>query len=287
MRLRGFPRFDALHRQPMSTTARSTLTAMFCAAAVTAQFVGGKATRDALFLTSLDFTALPTMLIATSACSILLVAAHARLGVQNSPATVVPAAFAASGVLFVCEWLIRASAPSSTAVFVYLHVSGAGPLLASGFWLIATEHLDPRTAKRRFGRISGAGTLGGLLGALLAARVAAWGVPSMLLVLAALQFLSAGLVRRLAVQLTPVAAAGATTCLALQPLDPDCACRRITAPASPRRARPARHDERSAGRISIQGQGVRNTGPRRSSPALFLALLCRNQFRHAAPADCC
>jgi hypothetical protein len=32
---------------------------MLCAAAVTAQFVGGKATRDALFLTSLDFTALP------------------------------------------------------------------------------------------------------------------------------------------------------------------------------------------------------------------------------------
>jgi hypothetical protein len=30
-------------------------------AAVAAQFVGGKATRDALFLTALDFTALPAM----------------------------------------------------------------------------------------------------------------------------------------------------------------------------------------------------------------------------------
>jgi len=179
---------------------------MLCAAAVTAQFVGGKATRDALFLTSLDFTALPTMLIATSVCSIFLVAAHARWAAKAAPAMVVPAAFVASGLLFVGEWLVRASAPATTAVFVYLHVSGAGPLLASGFWLIASERFDPRTAKRRFGQISGAGTLGGLLGALLAARAASWGVPAMLLVLAAFQFLSAWLVRRLAVQLEPVAA---------------------------------------------------------------------------------
>ena len=49
-----------------------------CAAAVTAQFVGSEAARDALFLTSLDFTALPAMLIATSVCSLLLVAANGR-----------------------------------------------------------------------------------------------------------------------------------------------------------------------------------------------------------------
>lgn len=53
----------------MTPQARSMTTAMLCAAAVTAQFVGGKATRDALFLTTFDVTALPTMLIATSVCS--------------------------------------------------------------------------------------------------------------------------------------------------------------------------------------------------------------------------
>ena len=47
----------------MTRTSTSMTTAMLCAAAVTAQFVAGKATRDALFLTSLDVTALPTMLI--------------------------------------------------------------------------------------------------------------------------------------------------------------------------------------------------------------------------------
>ena len=57
----------------MTTSNRSSslmLTAMICAGAVTAQFVGGKATRDALFLASLNYTALPAMAIATSATSV-------------------------------------------------------------------------------------------------------------------------------------------------------------------------------------------------------------------------
>ena len=47
---------------------------MICAAAVTAQFVGGKATRDALYLANLDVTSLPMMVVATSIFSIALVA---------------------------------------------------------------------------------------------------------------------------------------------------------------------------------------------------------------------
>ena len=70
--------------------------AMTGAAAVTAQIVSGKATRDALFLTSLDYTTLPTMLIATSVVSLLLVALNARAARRLVPSTLVPAAFAAS-----------------------------------------------------------------------------------------------------------------------------------------------------------------------------------------------
>src|SRR5215208_4383998 len=99
----------------MSTTARSTLTAMLCAAAVTAQIVGGKATRDALFLTSLDFTALPMMLMASSVCAILLVVAHGRATRNVHPAVAVPMSFAVSGALFFVEWLVRSAAPSATA----------------------------------------------------------------------------------------------------------------------------------------------------------------------------
>jgi ATP:ADP antiporter, AAA family len=172
---------------------------MCCAASVFAQFISGKATRDALFLTSLDPTALPAMLIATSIFSIFLVGASARWSSQIRPAVFVPVAFLASALLYICEFAVRSLAPSATAVVVYLHVSGVGPLLASGFWLIASELFDPRTAKQDFGRIGGAGTLGGLAGAVLSERVAAlFGVPAMLLVLAGLQIMTAWAVRKLA-----------------------------------------------------------------------------------------
>jgi hypothetical protein len=178
--------------------------AMAGAAAVTAQIVSGKATRDALFLTSLDYTTLPTMLIATSVFSLFLVALNTRAARRLAPSRLVPAAFAASGVLFLLEWLLRPLAPVSTAVAVYLHISSAGPLLASGFWLVSTERFDPYTAKRRFGQIAGMGTLGGLVGALVAERVGATlGAPALLPFLALLQFACAVLVRLLAQSLEP------------------------------------------------------------------------------------
>ena len=175
------------------------LTAACCAAAVTAQFVAGKAMRDALFLTSLDVTALPAMLIATSFCSLFLVALNSRAAGRLAPATLVPASFALSGMLFLVEWLLRPTAPTIAAIVVYLHISGAGPLLASGFWLISSERFDPRTAKKRFGQLAGAGTLGGLVSALVAERVASlFGTPAILPLLTGLQFACAILVRRLA-----------------------------------------------------------------------------------------
>jgi hypothetical protein len=87
----------------MKPTFRPILIAMLCAAAVTGQFVGGKATRDALFLTTVGFQALPAMLIAASVCSILLVAAHARWAARIASSTLVQVLLAASGVLFLAE----------------------------------------------------------------------------------------------------------------------------------------------------------------------------------------
>src|SRR5436853_2064361 len=96
--------------------SRPVVTTMLGAAAVTAQFVSGKAVRDALFLTSLDLTALPAMLAATSLCSILVVIANSRATRRFPPVASVPASFAFSGLLFLVEWLLRPWAPSSTAV---------------------------------------------------------------------------------------------------------------------------------------------------------------------------
>ena len=75
---------------------------------------------------------------------------------------------------------------------VYLHLVGFGAILLSGFWSITNEYFDPREAKLYFGRIAGAGTIGGVVGGLLAERGAAlFGVDALLLLLAAL-YLAAG-----------------------------------------------------------------------------------------------
>jgi hypothetical protein len=172
---------------------------MMCAAAVSAQFIAGKATRDALYLGALDVTSLPVMVMATAAFSLALVALSALTLRRISPAVAVPAAFVLNAVLLLIEWALVGAAPTWAARAVYLHFSGLGPMLGSGFWLIATELFDPRTARRNFGQIAGVGTLSGLGGALVAERVATFlGVAAMLPILAGLSLLGAWQIRRLA-----------------------------------------------------------------------------------------
>src|SRR4029079_5026858 len=78
------------------------------------------------------------------------------------PGTLIPAAFAINAALLLADWAFASSAPRLTAQALYLQVSGLGPMLGSGFWLIVTEHFDPHTARRIFGRIGAAGTVSGL-----------------------------------------------------------------------------------------------------------------------------
>ena len=177
---------------PKAQPTTAVTTAMVCAGAVGAQFVAGKAARDALFLANLDVTALPAMVVATAAFSILLVALSSRGLRRVPPGTFVPAAFALSAALLLADWALTAIAPKLAAQVLYLQVSGLGPMLGSGFWLIVTEHFDPHTARQTFGRIGAAGTVSGLIGALLADRVASlFGVSVMFPVLAALNLVCA------------------------------------------------------------------------------------------------
>jgi hypothetical protein len=172
--------------------------AMVGSAVVGAQFIASKAARDALFLANFDTASLPSMVMVTALFSIALVLISSRLLARIAPEVWVPAALVVAAALMLAEWLLMASASGAAARILYLQVSGIGPLLGSGFWLIASERFDPRTAKQVFGRIAAAGTIGGLLGGLAAARVAAVGdMSAMLPMLAALNLVCAWVVRRL------------------------------------------------------------------------------------------
>jgi len=131
-----------------------------------------KATRDALFLSTFPVTALPTMLIVAAVVAVGLALASTRLLTRLGPARVVPVAFGASAVLLIGEWALVAGSRRLVAVLFYLHYAGLGAVLISGFWSVINERFDPRTAKRVLGRIAAGGTLGGVVGGLLAAQAA-------------------------------------------------------------------------------------------------------------------
>ena len=161
--------------RPRPSPSRTpVLTAMICAAAVTAQFVAGKATRDALYLANLDVTSLPMMIVATSIFSIAMVAVASKLLGAVSPATFVPLAFlVSSGLLLLVEWALchacSARRRSRRLPADLRHRS------AARLGLLAHRHRAFRSRaprRRRFGQIAGAGTFGGLLGGLFAERVA-------------------------------------------------------------------------------------------------------------------
>lgn len=172
---------------------------MGCAALMIAYQVASRAARDALFLSNFDFARLPAMVAVASVIAIGVALLATRAIATYGPIRVIPAGFAVSAVLTLGEWWLAGWNARVVAVVVYLHVAALGPALISGFWSILTERLDPRSAKRAIGRIAGFGTLGGLIGGIVAERITAWnGVAATLPVLALTHACSAWLVFRMA-----------------------------------------------------------------------------------------
>ncbi len=154
--------------------------------------VGAKAVRDAFFLTQFEVTSLPYMVMVAALLSIVAVLGAARAMSRFTPARVVPASFAASAVLHVLIWFYSDSHPRAAAVFVYLLSIGVGSILTSGFWSMLNERFDTYNAKSIVGRVAGAGTLGGMISGLVAARISSMApIPAMIPVLAFYQLVCA------------------------------------------------------------------------------------------------
>ncbi len=159
--------------------------------------IAGKATRDALFLSSFGVRGLPLMVIGAAAVSAGVSVALARLMAQSRPGRLVPRLFGLSALLLLAEWALALQSRRPAAILLYLHFTALGALLVSGFWAIINERFDPRTARRTIGHITAGGSVGGLLGGLLPERVGAMlSLLAMLPILAALHLLAAALVLR-------------------------------------------------------------------------------------------
>jgi AAA family ATP:ADP antiporter len=168
--------------------------AMVIFALMMAQQVAGRASRDGIFLSQFSSSALPTMVAVAAISGLVSSVGRARTMARLGPFRITPVSLAISGVLHGAEWILLGYYPRIAACVIYLHVVALGSILLSGFWSVMNESFDPHAAKASFGRISGMGTLGGLLGGLMAERVAAWfSPPAGVLLLAILHVVCAGL----------------------------------------------------------------------------------------------
>jgi ATP/ADP translocase len=181
---------------PRSTADRRAAGAAAAASTIIIAFqLAGKSTRDALLLSTFGVSALPPMVIAAALLSMVLTIGLARVMARDRPGRLVPRLFVLSAILLLAEWILSAQSRSAAAILVYLHLTGLGALLVSGFWAIVNERFDPSTARRTIAQITAGGSVGGLLGGLLPERVGAvLPLTAMLPILALLQLLAAGLV---------------------------------------------------------------------------------------------
>jgi len=162
-----------------------------------AQQVAGKATRDALFLSSFPATDLPKVMIIAAGVSVVAVLVMSRGLARFGPSRVVPVAFVISAGFFGAEWYLEPRAQSEIAWVVYLHIAAFGSIVTSGFWSVINERFDPHAAKRHVARIAIGSTLGGVVGGIGAERVAVLlDVRSSLAILAVLNVIAAVLVLR-------------------------------------------------------------------------------------------
>jgi AAA family ATP:ADP antiporter len=183
----------ALNSGPDSRAAASAVAAVTLI--ITFQ-LAGRATRDALFLSTFGVAALPPMVIVAAVLSGILSVLLARVMARSQPARLVPRLIGLSAVLSLAEWALALEARRPAAVLVYLHFTALGAILVSGFWAMVNERFDPRTARRTVGHITAGGSLGGLLGGLLPQLIGrSFSVLAMLPILAGLQLAAAVLVQ--------------------------------------------------------------------------------------------
>jgi ATP:ADP antiporter, AAA family len=182
-------------RPQSAADARAAIIAAGAAAVIITFQLAGKASRDALFLSTFGVAALPSMVIAAAVLSGTLTILLARVMARSLPARLVPRLFLLSAFFLAVEWGLASEAPRVTAILVYLHITALGAILVSGFWAIVNERFDPSTARRSIGKITAGASVGGLLGGVLPERVGTvLPVTAMLPILTLLQLIAAVLV---------------------------------------------------------------------------------------------
>lgn len=172
--------------------------------------VMAKAARDTLFLSTFQVELLPYFFLGTGLLSGLAVSVYTRLLAAFSPRRVVPSLAGVSALILGLLWLGERYAGAWVVAILYAWTSISNTLLISGFWSVYNERFDPRAARKLFGIVGMATTIGGVAGGVGSHSLLRVLAPeTLLLSLAGVEILAAIAVLRLASSTAPRRAAAA------------------------------------------------------------------------------
>ncbi len=176
----------ATSEQDRTTTVSASL--LF---AVIAAFIVLKSARDALFLGVFPAADLPYLLLGNALTSAAVAAAYVRLTASSSASRNIRVSLAVFFGCVVLFWLGLHGESRARILLFYLWVGVFGTLVPVQAWLVASERLTPRQARRTLGFLGAGASLGGSAGGILARACSkAWGAAALLPLAAVLVLLA-------------------------------------------------------------------------------------------------
>lgn len=163
---------------------------------VVAAYLVGQVARDALFLGRFDASRLPFVDVSLFVLVAAVVALYVRAGRRLSLDRLLEGSLVLfGGVGLLLAALAHRASPTWLFPAVYLWVGIFGVLAPAQVWTLANYVLRPREARRLFGFVGAGATLGATVGGFVSSALARrFGAESLLVVMAALLLLAAGVV---------------------------------------------------------------------------------------------
>jgi ATP/ADP translocase/HEAT repeat protein len=159
-------------------------------------FTLARIARDGFLLSRMAVQHLPWVSLGLAAWMVLAAAAFGRLAAGRATHQALAGAFLATGLSLPLFALWFRAGGTGAAVAFYLWTGAYGLLLVSQFWLLANERLNAQQARRLFGPIGAGGVVGGLAAGAVASLPRRIAPELLLLVLAGIHVVAAGLASR-------------------------------------------------------------------------------------------
>lgn len=134
--------------------------------------VAANAARDALFLDVFSASDLPWVMIPSAIATLFFALVASGLLRWLGPNVFAPLLYVLCGGGVISTLFIAPASAEVAAVFLYLMVAAIVGSLMPAMWAMLNERYDPTSGKAAFARIAWMGTIGSVLGGLIAERVA-------------------------------------------------------------------------------------------------------------------